>query len=155
MLFVSLRWYVDKSHNLSQCFFDLSTFFLALLCRWNPSMTLPIPWPKRWLMPRAHLPRSWKYWRAQPAIKRSELQLAQELTRELLADGLRRALDMLGEMSKKQFLDRQFGRVFEGSSETVGRTTSIRGQDSHFASFLHRLGRACWVGLTLQERLQF
>jgi len=88
------------------------------------------------------------------AIKRSELQLAQELTRELLADGLRRALDMLGEMSKKQFLDRQFGRVFEGSSETVGRTTSIRGQDSHFASFLHRLGRACWVGLTLQERLQ-
>ena len=90
----------------------------------------------------------------QPDIKRSEFQLAQELTRELLADGLRRALDMLGEMSKKQFLDRQFG-VFEGSSETVGRTTSIRGQDSHFASFLHRLGRACWVGLTSQERLKF
>eukprot|EP00434_Breviolum_minutum_P012763 symbB.v1.2.011249.t2/scaffold748.1/size165754/3 len=41
----------------------------------------------------------------QPDIKRSEFQLAQELTRELLADGLRRALDMLGEMSKKQFLE--------------------------------------------------
>jgi len=30
---------------------------------------------------------------------------SKELTRELLADGLRRALDMLGEMSKKQFLE--------------------------------------------------
>jgi hypothetical protein len=29
----------------------------------------------------------------------------EELTRELLADGLRRALDMLGETPKKQFLD--------------------------------------------------
>ncbi|CAL1144096.1 unnamed protein product [Cladocopium goreaui] len=30
---------------------------------------------------------------------------SKELTRELLADGLRRALDMLGETPKKQFLE--------------------------------------------------
>ena len=30
----------------------------------------------------------------------------------------------------------------------------VWGQDSHFASFLHRLDWACWMGLTSQERLQ-